>query len=292
MPSPPSYPAQPGGVPASGVGRCEAFHIEGPRGRRLFATLRRPVGDPRAAIVHVPAFADEMNKSRRMVAECGRALAALGFAVLQFDLSGCGDSAGNFDQTSWSDWVDDTCTAAGWLTDRWPLPLWLWGHRAGCMLAAQAATRLEATHGFLFWQPAPSGRSVLQQFLRLKVAAAMGDPSSRKVMEQARRELAAGLPVLVAGYRMPSALASGLEQAALATDVPRAARSVWIEVANEAREPSPAVVTAAQAWRDRGHEVAVEAVQGPAFWQSVWMEHAPALIRRSCERLALAAAQL
>ena len=130
-----------------------------------------------------------------------------------------------------------------------------------------------------------------KQYLRLKAAAAMGDSSSRQVLEQARSDLAAGSPVLVAGYRLPAAVASGLGQASLATAVPPAARNIWIEVASEVREPSPAVSAAAQAWRDKDHELRLEAVQGPQFWQSVWMEHAPALIRRSCERLAALAEQ-
>ncbi len=39
-------------------------------------------------VVHVHAFAEEMNKSRRMAAMQSRALAAAGFAVLQIDLLG------------------------------------------------------------------------------------------------------------------------------------------------------------------------------------------------------------
>jgi pimeloyl-ACP methyl ester carboxylesterase len=44
----------------------------------------------------VHPFAEEMNKSRRMAALQSRALAAQGYAVLQIDLFGCGDSGGDF----------------------------------------------------------------------------------------------------------------------------------------------------------------------------------------------------
>ena len=50
----------------------------------------------RGAILYVHPFAEEMNNSRRMAALQARAFSALGFAVLQIDLFGCGDSCGDF----------------------------------------------------------------------------------------------------------------------------------------------------------------------------------------------------
>jgi len=44
-----------------------------------------------------------MNKSRRMVALQARALAGRGFAVLQMDALGCGDSAGDMQDATWAD---------------------------------------------------------------------------------------------------------------------------------------------------------------------------------------------
>ena len=66
-----------------------------------FALYHAPRLGIRGLVVHVHPFAEEMNKSRRMAALQARALAAEGFAVLQLDLLGCGDSAGdlrNFEQ--------------------------------------------------------------------------------------------------------------------------------------------------------------------------------------------------
>src|SRR5882672_8203208 len=74
----------------------------------------RPTHSPRGAVLYVHPFAEEMNKSRRMAALQSRALSAAGFAVLQLDLFGCGDSSGEFGDATWDDWVADIVEAAGW----------------------------------------------------------------------------------------------------------------------------------------------------------------------------------
>ena len=62
---------------------------------------------PRGAILYVHPFAEELNLSRRMAAQQARAFASLGFAVLQIDLFGCGDSCGDFSAGRWEQWQRD-----------------------------------------------------------------------------------------------------------------------------------------------------------------------------------------
>lgn len=234
----------------------------------------------RGAAVYVHPFAEEMNKSRRMAAIASRALADRGWAVLQVDLQGCGDSSGDFGEARWAHWVDDVCDAHAWLARRHPgATAWLWGLRAGALLAAEAAQRMGCGHDLLLWQPAQSGRSVLQQFLRLKAASALADGGGKALLEAARRELAAGHPVEVAGYTLHPGLASGLEAATLAPPIGYTGRVVWLELSSAA-EPalSPAAQRALAAWREQGWRVDATAVAGPAFWQTTEIEDAPALV--------------
>ena len=162
-----------------------------PGGRR-FCVFHPPGGNERGAVLYVHPFAEEMNKSRRMAALQSRALAARGFAVLQIDLLGCGDSSGDFVDATWTAWTDDVVDAAAWLRRRCGGPLWLWGLRAGCLLAADAARRIDSEINFLFWQPATSGKLRLQQFLRLKAASDMIDGEAKGAMQALRAELADG----------------------------------------------------------------------------------------------------
>ena len=246
----------------------------------------------RGLVLHLHPFAEEMNKSRRMAAQQARALAQAGFAVLQFDLLGCGDSAGDHGDATWPAWLADTLWAARLLRERTAAPhapLWLWGHRVGALLAVQAAAALaeagEPAPGLLLWQPTVQGKTALQQFLRLKAAAEMLDGGAKGVTESLKRELAAGQAVEVAGYRLHPQLAAGLEAATLAPP-PQPARAVWLEVAGgDAPELLPASRMAIERWRAAGWQVDAEAVTGPAFWQTTEIEDAPALLARGTQAL-------
>ncbi len=141
---------------------------EGPSGQRFCLFHPAQASQVLGAVLYIHPFAEEMNKSRRMAAMQSRALAKAGFAVLQIDLLGCGDSSGDFGDASWQSWLDDVQRGAKWLAERVQAPLWLWGLRAGCLLAVDAARNISPTPNFIFWAPTPSGKLLLQQFLRLE----------------------------------------------------------------------------------------------------------------------------
>ena len=269
--------------------RPEAFFLPMQNGRRgqRFCLFHRAAGHlTRGCVVYVHPFAEEMNKSRRMAALQARALAAGGHAVLQIDLLGCGDSGGDFGSATWRDWIDDVVEASLWLQRREAAPLWLWGLRAGCLIAAAAAHELEAPCRFLFWQAPAAGRSLLQQFLRLKLAAGLLDGSSKGVLERLRQQLGAGLAIDVAGYSLAPDLAVGLEAATLAPPV-LGGRIEWLEVSSrDEPELAPASAATLARWQAAGFGVRNQVVQGPAFWQSSEIEEAPALIVASVAALA------
>ncbi len=182
-------------------------------------------------MLYVHPFAEEMNKARRMAALQARALAAAGWTVLQVDLAGCGDSEGEFGEASWDRWVADVREAVGWLRERSGREPWLWGLRAGCLVASEAAIEMASVPGLLFWQPVLSGKQFLQQFLRLKLASQiLGSAEAARVdTRELRERLLRGDSVEVAGYELSPALAAGLEAADLAP-IAGACPVAWIEV--------------------------------------------------------------
>ena len=113
----------------------EAFFLPASAGQRL-ALFHAPQASekPHGAVVYVHPFAEELNKSRHMAALQARAMAAAGYAVLQIDLLGCGDSSGDFGDATWEDWLADVALACDWLQRRTAAPLWLWGQRTGLSL--------------------------------------------------------------------------------------------------------------------------------------------------------------
>lgn len=264
----------------------EAFFLPIGGGQR-FCIHHSPRGAVRAAVLYVHPFAEEMNKSRRMAALQSRQLADAGCAVLQIDLHGCGDSSGDFGDATWESWIDDLVAAAAWLRQRHAVPLLLWGLRAGCLLATEAARRLDAPCHFLFWQPPANGKLLLQQFLRLKMAGQLEAGAAKGVTEALRQALRSGDAPEIAGYTLHPALASGLEAATLQPPQAGAgAKLFWIEITN--RQPptlSPVAEAAPALWQPAGFQFSSLAVAGPAFWQTTEIEEAPALLQATVDAM-------
>ncbi|MEN9783636.1 MAG: hypothetical protein RJA24_979 [Pseudomonadota bacterium] len=150
--------------------RCEAFYFGAGRAAR-FCLLYEPVGRaPRGKLLYVPPFAEEMNRCRHPAAVAARKLAHQGWLVLQMDLAGCGDSAGDFAEANWAGWLEDLRHGLTLLERRMSGPLLLWAVRAGALLAADLIEHryAAANTGMVLWQPVLSGAQHLKQFLRLR----------------------------------------------------------------------------------------------------------------------------
>ena len=265
---------------------------DGRRGQRFCVFHPAQGSMSLGSILYIHPFAEEMNKSRRMAALQARALARAGYAVLQLDLLGCGDSSGDFGDASWNDWIMDVVQACNWLSSRGHARLWLWGLRSGCFLAAEAARQLAYPCDYLFWAPATAGKLLLQQFLRIEAAAGITSGNAKNATESLRRQLAAGVTVEVAGYALSPGLANGLEQAVLTPperiDTNRAPRRVeWLELSTSADATlSPISVKTCDQWRQAGHSIRSQVVNGPSFWRTTEIEDAPALIIASVAAMA------
>lgn len=257
----------------------EPQFLQGSRGR-LLAVLYSPSDSPQGAVLHLPAWGEEMNKSRAMVAEQCRAWARQGWTALTVDLYGCGDSEGDFGDARWDIWIEDLERCAQWLRELLPegSPLWLWAHRAGALLLPELAPRAQPV-GLVLWQPVLDGAVALQQFLRLRLAAGFGG-SARESMAELKAALAAGEPLEVAGYELHPALAAAL-QAAKLTPFEGPERVAWLEVSPAGETCLPAGDRLAEAWA--GLEVGVERipVAGEPFWMTQELSRAPGLIDAS-----------
>lgn len=259
-------------------GRLEPFFLEGTRGRR-FCLLHHPAPSApmRGALLHLHPFAEEMNKCRRMVALGAAALSGAGWAVLQIDLGGCGDSEGEFADATWGGWVDDALDGAAWLGERSGLPVGLWGVRAGALLVPPVAQRIQAGGPILLWQPVLSGKQHLQQFMRMKQVAGWSRGERPGSAAVAREPPSAGAAQEVAGYVISPVLADGLGRAEW--HWPGCGSVLWCEVVGAgACELSGGGRKAVDQMRARGAEVACAAVAGPQFWQTVETEICPELV--------------
>lgn len=188
-------------APPLSAPRVEPFFFDADPGTR-FSLYHAPAPHlpVRGAILYVHPFAEELNHSRRMATMQARRFAELGFAVLQIDLFGCGDSCGDFNAARWDWWKRDLGTARAWLADRCAGPLYLWGLRLGGLLALDYAASAPVD-GLILWQPYLNGRSCINHFLRQRP----GNPALL------RAELLARGALEVGGYELTSVLAQAID---------------------------------------------------------------------------------
>ncbi|MBV7534778.1 hydrolase 2, exosortase A system-associated [Duganella sp. sic0402] len=224
---------------------------------------------PRGAVLYVHPFAEEMNKSRRMVALQARAFTQSGFGVMQIDLYGCGDSSGDLRQASWDLWLADLARARNWLEQRDHGPCYVWGLRLGALLALDHARKSHPA-GLILWQPSLSGGAYLNQFARLQSAGRLFSDSP--AVEQDTE---------IAGYRISPSLSTTIRQLDAASMPPRCpvqwlelniqprdAAGMYAEAAGATASLQPASALLVERWREEGATVHAQAVHGDPFWMS------------------------
>lgn len=250
--------------------------LPGPGGGRFVLDFAPASGACRGCLVLLQPFAEEANKSRRMLGECARAAAASGWRVLLGDVFGTGDSAGDFSEASWDIWLADVRRFCDEVSSN--VPLVMCGLRLGALLIADALRGGLRPDAVLLLNPVTSGKLALTQFLRIGAASELGSDASARIDTRGLREqLGRGETVEIAGYGLSSALASGIEACEFALHG-AVSRVGWIEIGSVAgAELPPAAVRVIERLRADGAEVCAETLAGPAFWQTQEIEAVPAL---------------
>ncbi len=186
-------------VPESSV----AFDSDG---RALRGIVHRPPQEPpNAGILFVHPFAEEKKCSHRTFVEAARRAAEeAGCASLRFDLRGCGDSDGSFEDADLAAWRRDLQAALAFSRqhlggDR----LGLVGLRLGATMAAEVAEQEISLSFLALWEPIVDGERYLsltmrRSMMRRKLTAHEGGTEA----EAATPDEADG-PVDFDGYLVP-----------------------------------------------------------------------------------------
>ena len=205
--------------------------------RRLFIVRATPHGAAaRLRVLVLPPFAEELNKCRRLIANTVRALSAQGCDVLWPDLSGTGDSAGEFADARWQDWRAECMALADWHATQAPTAAAaILAVRSGALLLGNASEPGLLARGarVVLWQPVLHGGRFLQQFLRVRVMAARLAGGKLSV-EELESELRDGRAVECAGYMIGAELGSGLMTAKLLPEHLRGASVRALEFKSQA----------------------------------------------------------
>jgi exosortase A-associated hydrolase 1/exosortase A-associated hydrolase 2 len=220
---------------------------------------------PDTWIIHCPAFAEEMNKSRRMVSMQARRFATLGFGVIVPDLSGTGDSQGALSEARWSQWRKELEELQAHLVARGAEHVIFWGLRLGCLMALDVASRQPVPTNLLLWQPVLSGKTYMSQFLRLEVAAAAARSERKVSVAELRQTISENGVLEMAGYPLSAELLTDIDS--LKADqfqLPNKTALLCVECGQGA--PTPVLLRQQESWEHSKVKISLESIKAPPFW--------------------------
>jgi putative redox protein len=120
--------------------RSDKVEFRGSSGGLLAGRLDRPAGRPRAFGLFAHCFT--CSKDVFAAQRIATSLAERGIAVLRFDFTGLGGSAGDFGNTNFSSNIADLVAAADFLRKQYEAPGILIGHSLGGAAVRMAAARI------------------------------------------------------------------------------------------------------------------------------------------------------
>ena len=247
-----------------------AFFMKGSVGRLFALHIRPDIGrKATGGVLFFPPFAEEMNKSRRMVALQAKRFAALGYHVLLVDLYGTGDSEGDFADARWDIWLRDMLTAADWLRNQGVEQLTLWGLRSGALLAANAAARVSFdVAGMLLWQPVSSGQLFVNQFLRLRIAGDMMAGGEKVTTAHLRRAIDGGEVLEIAGYSVHPELIRAIDDLSIGDETAGIPAPLACFQVSATEKPNAFARRMLEVRESSRFDTTVRSLAGEQFWQT------------------------
>ncbi len=235
--------------------------------------------------LYIHPFGDEMNKTRHMVALQARALSNLGYGVLQIDLSGCGDSYGEFNESRWQTWKQDMLCALRWIKANNPSGhINLWGLRLGALLALDFVRDFNSDfdiQNIVLWQPILNGHAYVTQFLRMNLVNNLysNDSQSPRSVNELRELSSAGKILEVAGYEIAPELIAAIDHLKLSEMVVTKGETHWFDIVSDMAQSNTLAknhVTAA--WKKENGHLHVHPIIGPSFWATQEIVECPQLL--------------
>jgi alpha/beta superfamily hydrolase len=186
----------------------------GARGR-IFVTHHRatPSSEPPRHAIIVPPLFEELSRTRKVLVNVARDLAADGCDVVRFDYPGTGLSDGHTDELTLANAAEALRDVIAYIRQRGAGTIQLLGFRFGGYLALRAAAEL-ATVRLVLWEPVLDLAAQFRELLAVEVSNQLVTFGKvRRTRDQIVTALRAGESALLDGNRVSSELYREIEAA-------------------------------------------------------------------------------
>ncbi len=158
------------------------------------------------AVIFVPPFAEEMNRSKRMYVLCARLLADAGIHSICFDFAGTGDSSGEwgeYDYAAWKSNLVDVYRLAQKVSSNISLVCLRDSALISLDLIKQSDIQINKC---ILWDPVDNGEALARQLIRMKIAASMAGDLKKITTKDVLEEIEQSGFLEVGGYHVTSQL--------------------------------------------------------------------------------------
>jgi pimeloyl-ACP methyl ester carboxylesterase len=203
---------------------------------------------------------DEYIRFHRASRQLAIRLSHLGFPVLRFDLSGCGDSSGDSEEVEMQQWLTDISAAVEEMRRRSGLArICLVGLRLGGALSMMVSNGRGDIDGIVLWDPVVSGKTYVAELKRLH----------REMLQRAhvqQKQLADEHYAEILGFPFPRGLLTDLESIDLFTIQQKPANRLLVIESQEKARGRRLV----EHLQQLGAHVTYRHLSFPQFW--IWRE--------------------
>ena len=223
-----------------------ASFIEGAAGRILLTSHEADTPSGHAIVV-LPAFGEEMNKSRRLVRDTAVRLSGLGYLVVVPDLFGCGDSEGSIEEARLDTWLDDLRAVLRWTECQGVDHVSILAVRAGAMFL-EPLLNGSTFQRVVGWQPI-NGADTLRDLLRVRALnLRMSGQASSSPAAMLDELLNTASSMELSGYTISSELAADMTDTTTGFVESRDGFTI-VEFGQASTEPGVITVGGERFWR-------------------------------------------
>jgi pimeloyl-ACP methyl ester carboxylesterase len=170
-------------------------------GRPLYGVFHpAAAGGSDLVLVFCHSLGMEHMMTQRMEALAARVAANTGFAAFRYDSRGHGDSAGDAEDVTLDDLVDDACAAADYARELSGSSRIIWaGVRFGCLIAAEAIARRDDAAAVVMWEPLHRGEDYFRAAVRAMMFCQIAEGKRPGTADDWLKRLEAGEMLQVVG---------------------------------------------------------------------------------------------